>query len=1173
MVRFAVSGKASAESLAAIRSTRVASILHEWVTAQPPDNGPALPRRIARICSMTADTNDNRPTPTHPRRLPFGIVSSNERETRSRALTPAWLPLVPFIVLFVILALNPNLAHPQDASVRTVASLNGDWQFRRDGQETWKTIRVPASFESHEGTDFDGIGWYRIQLPENMVLQDNQRAVVRFEASATETDVFCNGQPVGQHLGGWTPFECDISSQVRQRPPDTPIELTLRVDERVGHNSQGFLPVFAPHFGGIWQDVSLIIRSDVGIDDLKLFAHGDAGSQTLRVEIPIRATHPTTNRVTHVRVSSKRWDAKDPEAPWIWETTVPIENDCLKKLNESGSASQEVQLPVDMVLWSPADPALYVCRVDLLAQTTTSVAIVDRTRCRAAFRTITADGDRILLNGHPISVRGVLNWGYAPPDTAPSTAEAFWLQELDLVRRYGFNLMKFCLWVPPRRYLELADEQGVLTWMEYPTWHSRWSADQLPTLLREFREFFQYDRNHPSVILRSLTCETGPSADLDVLRTLYDECHRMIPGCLVEDDSSWIQWNRIHDFYDDHPYGNNHTWIPTIRRLTQYVQDHGAKPLVLGECIAADTWLDPSTLDPNRHGDNVAWLPKHLEANRRWMLDRRKDLGKEAVEALEQNSKWYALDMRKYQIETLRREAPNAGYVVSVIRDFPFAEMGLLDWNGNPKWQERDWDWHGDTMLLMETKNDRRSFFIDETLDVQFLISNYRLPDTPLPLIASKDAGSLHIELTNLSNDRPSRRREVTVPAETWMQPGNHPLVQLHESIRELVTLDDSEPSPIHIFASLNTPHGTTTNQWVIWVFPRKETHQRIRVHASCEASIRETIQGSPDNGETHYQETWVTQQFDLQLLERLERGADVLMIPNGAKHSFPQQQHWFLRGGPIVKKSKHFGPDAMWLRLQATDLGGPVVPHLQWLDQITPYVMLWDNHDIDHVRTHGLIFATQVGKGRLLVCSPQLFGETNAAGKWLLQQCFEAFGDPKLCTSSLRPETIQALRNQLTRKIINLTDRPWTFRTDPSNDGLAQGWQREPQPSDEWKPIRVGQHWEGQGYESLDGWAWYRIEMELPDDWKDTELFLWIDGGDDYYEVFANGQKVGSAGNIEDKKTAFEIQSSFKLTSVSSGSKLAIAIRVYDWQGAGGMFRPIALSTTDRDSSLEILK
>ena len=50
----------------------------------------------------------------------------------------------------------------------------------------------------------------------------------------------------------------------------------------------------------------------------------------------------------------------------------------------------------------------------------------------------------------------------------------------------------------------------MLTWIEYPTWHSKWTADQLPTLEKEFTEFFYYDRNHPSVLLRSLTCETGP---------------------------------------------------------------------------------------------------------------------------------------------------------------------------------------------------------------------------------------------------------------------------------------------------------------------------------------------------------------------------------------------------------------------------------------------------------------------------------------------------------------------------------------------------------------------------------------------------------------------------------------------------------------------------------------
>jgi len=348
---------------------------------------------------------------------------------------------------------DTNPTHAQDAPSRTVSSLNGLWQFRRDGEENWKTVSVPASFESHEGADFDGVGWYRLRLPEEFAIRGNQRALVRFEAAATETEVFCNGQSVGKHLGGWTPFECDISSYLLQRASDQAIELTVRVDERVGHNSQGFLPVFAPHFGGIWQDVSLILRSHVAIDDLKLFARGDVPSQTLRFEVPLCSFHldrSTTSRATHLRVSSKRWNEKDPTNPWVWERVVPLENNCLKKLNDSGSASQEVQLPVEVALWSPDNPALYVCQVDLLAESPSGLEWIDRTQCRAAFRTITADGDRILLNGNPLSVRGILNWGYAPPDTAPSTSQAFWQKEIDLVRSHGFNLMKFCLWVPPK---------------------------------------------------------------------------------------------------------------------------------------------------------------------------------------------------------------------------------------------------------------------------------------------------------------------------------------------------------------------------------------------------------------------------------------------------------------------------------------------------------------------------------------------------------------------------------------------------------------------------------------------------------------------------------------------------------------------------------------------------
>jgi hypothetical protein len=67
-------------------------------------------------------------------------------------------------------------------------------------------------------------------------------------------------------------------------------------------------------------------------------------------------------------------------------------------------------------------------------------------------------------------------------------------------------------------------------------------------------------------------------------------------------------------------------------------------------------------------------------------------MGLESVARLEVDSKRYALAMRKFQIETLRRELPEAGYVVSVLRDFPFAAMGLIDFQGNPKWDAKAWD-------------------------------------------------------------------------------------------------------------------------------------------------------------------------------------------------------------------------------------------------------------------------------------------------------------------------------------------------------------------------------------------------------------------------------------------------------------------------------------------------
>src|SRR5262249_44069195 len=159
----------------------------------------------------------------------------------------------------------------------------------------------------------------------------------------------------------------------------------------------------------------------------------------------------------------------------------------------------------------------------------------------------------------------------------------------------GFNLIKFCLWVPPLRYYELCDELGMLGWQEYPVWNmplregsgfgTQGSGDRCEgggsgtrdrgsepeqskiqnpeskiddddPIVREFREFFLQDRSYPCIILRTLTCENDHVSP-EMSRRLVDLAHELIPGCLVLDNSGWLCNERNGDFHDEHPYVHN----------------------------------------------------------------------------------------------------------------------------------------------------------------------------------------------------------------------------------------------------------------------------------------------------------------------------------------------------------------------------------------------------------------------------------------------------------------------------------------------------------------------------------------------------------------------------------------------------------------------------------------
>jgi len=1076
---------------------------------------------------------------------------------------------VKSIVACVLLCLLVPLHTSAGDAPRTSRSLNGPWQFQREGAaaDDWKEVRVPSSFEMHEGTDFDGVGVYR-KIIEPIVLPEGKRALLHFQAAATRAEVWFDEHKLGSHLGGWTPFRFDVTQHVRQAGRAGSHEIRVRVDEKVGHNTQGFLPVVCPHFGGLWQDVELLIVPRTWIDDLRLLAVGDPQTGNMSLAFPLRGESPVPGSPLTVRyrlLGSTSWH----EMSFLMKP----ETDSPRKSENVGVAKVDgdivsLRVPVaEPKLWSPASPNLYEVQIALARAGHKNPAAADTISTRVAFRTIETDGRQLRLNGKPLGVRGLLNWGYSPPRLAPNPGEDAWRRDIEFAASRGFNLMKFCLWLPPKRYLELADELGMLTWMEYPTWHPQLTPEHLKELRREFAEFFCYDRNHPSIVLRSLTCETGPSADIEVIRYLYNLAHEMVPGSVVEDDSSWIAWNRVHDFYDDHPYGNNHTWVATLDRLKDHVKRHGPKPLVLGEAICADTWIDRAAILRRMDGSATRpfWAPIHLDDTGRWIEQVRSIAGPEGLDRLAADSLHYGMLMRKFQVETFRREVPHGGYVISVMRDFPKASMGLIDFLERPKWTEDDWRWQGDTLCILKTDADRRSFPAGKRIEAEVLLSHF--------------------------GDQPLRDAELTISVDRGASDGGVVKSTVHRDIRQEVgslekAVDLSFPAPgvteptrLVIRTGLRTKFGTFRNHWPIWVVPRHPAESRpgVLLHESFPPELaKRHFSGTPEFRSAERKKTVLASQVDDPLMNHLEAGGRVLLLANGRKGSLPLVDHWFLRGAPFVSGhalTKTI-PRELFVELQHFDLAGPVIPRIDYLEQVDPILLLWDTHDLDHVLTHGLVFETRVGEGSLLVSALRHTGRTNAAGRWLLDAMLEHLADGPEPVRGLDDDTRRRMREKLHEKKVPLVARPWRFAPDPKDEGLKRGWHLPATRDEDWKEIRIGQHWEGQGYPTLDGWAWYRIRIDVPASWDGGKVYLLFEGADDFYELYVDGKLAGTGGDLEKRETAFSESKAHCITDVVKiGRSCQIAVRVHDWQGAGGLFRPITLSTAGLASGAELLR
>jgi len=398
---------------------------------------------------------------------------------------------------------KPGAGHRRYDEVDTTAAMKADvnalYEYDMDRSPV---AQLPQSFVtlSPQMRYYNGLVWFERHFTAHP--QPGKRAFLRFGAVDYRAQVYLNGQPVGAHEGGFTPFAFDVTKLLR----DGDNQVTVGVDsERTASDVPPPITDWE-NYGGITRPVSLIFTPDTFVDDewVRLTRDGHLAA-TVKLDGPAAANAPVRVQIPGLKLALSGRTGAD------------------------GSWTGEAPAPRSLHLWSPESPTLYDVQVS---------AGGDVVSDRVGFRTIEIRGTDILLNKKPIFLRGIdihaEEFGDNP--TRNITPEAARALLTEAKQGLHANFVRLAHYPHPETMLRAADELGLLVWSEIPVY---WmvdfaNPDTLKTALKMQRESILRDRNRASIVIWSVGNETPVNdARNAFLRTLVANARKLDDTRLV----------------------------------------------------------------------------------------------------------------------------------------------------------------------------------------------------------------------------------------------------------------------------------------------------------------------------------------------------------------------------------------------------------------------------------------------------------------------------------------------------------------------------------------------------------------------------------------------------------------------------------------------------------------
>jgi len=338
---------------------------------------------------------------------------------------------------------------------------------------------------------------------------------ITFEGAANYAKVYLNGEFIGEHKGGYTPFSFDITDRLSA---NNVIAVELDSTERSEIPPFGNMVDYLC-YGGIYREVHLDIYDEVYIKDV--FVKTPC---CLCVEKVVEADITFSEEV---------------KGEMLVETLDGDKVLRADKTTVDGTVIRVRQKIGDADLWDISNPKLYTLRVTYGKDVVTK---------RFGFRDAKFTKNGFVLNGRKIKLIGLNRHqaypyvGYAMPASAQKADADF------LKYTLGCNVVRTSHYPDSVHFLERCDEIGLLVFTEMPSWQYLGEGEWRDNCLANIEGMVMRDRSHPSIILWGVRVNEG--GDCDEFYTQTNAlCRRLDPTRQTGGVRNFPQSHLLEDVY------------------------------------------------------------------------------------------------------------------------------------------------------------------------------------------------------------------------------------------------------------------------------------------------------------------------------------------------------------------------------------------------------------------------------------------------------------------------------------------------------------------------------------------------------------------------------------------------------------------------------------------------